>query len=208
MKTEEMTLIPADTVVMPAAETRRLPGVERHAAISPLDVRQVKFAIAMRGFDRTEVSAFLLEVADCFDQAMRENERLRQDMARLEGSLAQYRDLETSLKSTLVSAQKMADEMRDNAQKVADGMRDNAQQEAARIVRDAEGQADLLLQKAQARAEDVQREIDGLKLKRREAETSIEVTITALRNTLDFVREQALREQTPKLPAHALQIVK
>ncbi|HTM04421.1 MAG TPA: DivIVA domain-containing protein [Vicinamibacterales bacterium] len=192
-----MALIPADQALAPAVETRRLPGVERHVGISPLDVRQVKFAVAMRGFDRTEVSSFLLEVADCFDQAMRENERLRQDMARLEASLAQYRELETSLKSTLISAQKVADDMRDNAQK-----------EAARIVREAEGHAELLLQKAQARFEDVQREIDGLRLKRREAEMGIEVTITALRNTLEFVREQDQREQTPKLAVHALQIVK
>jgi cell division initiation protein len=191
-----MAVIPTDQAAQPALETRRLPGVERHAGISPLDVRQVKFAIAMRGFDRTEVSAFLLEVADGFDQAMRDNERLRQDIVRLEASLAQYRELETSLKSTLLSAQKLADDMRDHAQ-----------QEAARIVREAEGHADLLLQKAQARSEDVQREIDGLRLKRREAETSIEVTITALRNTLEFVREQDQHEQTPKL-AHALQIVK
>ena len=197
MKTEETALIPADQAATPPVETRRLPGVERHVGISPLDVRQVKFALAMRGFDRGEVSSFLLEVADGFDQAMRENERLRQDMARLEATLAQYRELETSLKSTLISAQK-----------VADDMRGNAQQEAARIVREAEGHADLLLQKAQARFEDVQREIDGLRLKRREAEMGIEVTITALRNTLEFVREQDQREQTPKLAAHALQIVK
>ncbi len=61
-----------------------------------------------------------------------------------------------------------------SAQKVADDMRETAQQEAARLVREAEGRAELLMQKAQARVEDVEREIDGLKLKRREAETNIE----------------------------------
>jgi cell division initiation protein len=180
-----------------APELRRLPGVERNLGVSPLDMRQAKFGTSMRGFDKTEVTAFLLEAADSYEQALRDNERLRQDLLRLEASLHQFRELEGSLKSTLMSAQK-----------VADDMRENAQQEAARIQRDAEGRSELMLQKAQARMEDVQREIDGLKLKRREAEISIESTISALRNTLEYVREQDQRDQAPKQAAHAFQIVK
>ena len=48
----------------------------------------------MRGYDRDEVKAFLLEVSDGYEQALRENERLRQEVARLEASLSQYRELE------------------------------------------------------------------------------------------------------------------
>jgi cell division initiation protein len=195
LKTDEFALTVND--LTPAPEMRRLPGVERNRAVSPLDVRQAKFGTAMRGFDKTEVTAFLLETADGYEQALRENDRLRQDIVRLEASLNQFRELEGSLKSTLMSAQK-----------VADDMRENAQHEAARIQREAEGRAELLMQKAQARLEDVQREIDGLRLKRREAEVTIESTIAALRSTLDFVREQAAREQNPKAAIPALQIVK
>ena len=179
-----------------AQETRRLPLPERHLAVSPVDLRQAKFNTAMRGFDRTEVTAFLLEAADGYDQALRENERLRHDVLRLEASISQYRELEGSLKSTLMSAQK-----------VADDMRENASQEAARILREAAGRADLMMQKAQARHEDVQREIDGLRMKRREAEANLESIIAALHNTIDFIREQEQREQAPKAPAH-LQVVK
>jgi len=96
----------------------------------------------------------------------------------------QHRELEGSLKSTLISAQK-----------VADDLRETAQAESLRVVREAEGRAELLMQKAQARLEDVQREIDGLKMKRREAETSIEAVISTLHNTLEFVREQDGREE-------------
>ena len=67
-------------------------------------------------------------------------------------------------------------------------------QEAARIIREAEGRSDLLLEKTAARLEDIQREIDGLKLKRKSVETSIEATIQTLRNTLEYVREQEARE--------------
>jgi cell division initiation protein len=146
-------------------------------------MRQAKFATTMRGFDRVEVTAFLAEAADGYEQALRENDRLRHEVARLESSLGQYRGLESSLNSTLMTAQK-----------VADDMRANAVQEAARIVLEAEGQAELLLQKAQARQEDVQREIDGMRLKRREAEASLESIISALHNTLEFIREQETRE--------------
>ena len=157
---------------------------ERQMKVTPLDVRQSRFKTAMRGFDKAEVTALLDAVADDYENALRENERLRQDLSRLESSLHQHRELEGSLKSTLISAQK-----------VADDMRETAQAEAARLVREAEGRADLLLQKAQARLEDVQREIDGLKMKRREAETSIEAVISTLHNTLEFIREQEGREE-------------
>jgi cell division initiation protein len=157
---------------------------ERQLRVTPLDVRQSRFKTEMRGFIKAEVTTLLDAVADDYENALRENDRLRQDLARLELTLAQHRELEGSLKNTLISAQK-----------VADDMRETAQAEAARIVREAEGRADLLLQKAQARLEDVQRELDGLKMKRREAETSIEAVISTLHNTLEFIREQDGREE-------------
>ena len=121
----------------PNPEARRLS--ERNLAVTPLDVRQAKFTTAMRGYDRQEVGVFLSEVAEGYDQALRENERLRQEVARLEGSLSQFRDLESSLRNTLLSAQKLEDDLRENASK-----------EASRIVRDAEGRAEIAVQKASA----------------------------------------------------------
>ena len=165
-------------------EPRRLPLPERNLTVSPLDLRQAKFNASLRGFDRTEVTTFLLEAADGYDQALRENERLRHDLLRLEASISQYRELESSLKSTLMTAQR-----------VGDDMRETASQEAARIVREAEGRADLLLQRAQARHEDMQREIDGLRMKRREAQANLESIIGVLHNTIDFIREQEQRER-------------
>ena len=180
----------------PNTDARRLPSPERHLTVTPLDLRQPRFAAAMRGFDRNEVITFLEEAANDYENALRENDRLRQDIARLEASLNQYRELEGSLKTTLMSAQK-----------VADDMRENATQEAARIVREAEGRAELLLEKGQARLEDVERETDSLRLKRREAQTSIEATISTLQNTLDFVREQERRERETRVVPHRPHVV-
>ena len=98
-------------------------------------------------------------------------------------SLTQYRELESTLKSALMSAHRTSDDMKSNAQA-----------EAARIVREAEGQVELLMQRTQSQLEDVQREIDGMRLKRRESEVMLESIIAALQNTLEFVREQDQRE--------------
>jgi len=166
-----------------SVETRRLPSPDRRSAPTPLDVRQAKFSTSMRGYERAEVNAFLLEAADGYEQAMRDNERLRQEVARLEASLTQYRELEGALKGALMSAQK-----------VSDDMKETASLDAARIVREAEGRAELITQKAQAALEDIQREIDGMRLKRRESEVALESIIAALHSTLEYVREQAQRE--------------
>lgn len=152
--------------------------------VSPLDLRQAKFNTALRGFDKIEVTSFLMAAADDYEQAIRETDRLRQEVSQLEAVLNEYRENEKSLKTTLMAAQRLADDITGNAES-----------EAKRIVSEAQSRSDLLLEKTQSRLEDVQREIDGLKLKRRDVETSLEATIQTLRNTLEFVREQDARDR-------------
>lgn len=159
--------------------------------VTPLDLRQQHFKTVMRGYDRGEVSAFLSEVADDYEQALRETDRLRQELAKVEAVLTEHRGQERNLRNTLLTAQKLADEIRDNAQ-----------HESTRIIREAEGRADLLLQKSQARLEDVQREIDGLRMKRKEVETSLEGIIATLHNTIDYVRDQDAKHRDEKILLH------
>jgi cell division initiation protein len=159
--------------------------------VSPLDLRQQRFRSAFRGFDKVEVTSFLAAVADDYEQALRETDRLRQDLMRMEAVLNEHREAERNLRNTLLTAQKLADDIKANAE-----------EEGRRIMRDAESRSDLLLEKTQSRLEDVQREIDGLKLKRRDVETSIESTIQTLRNALEFVKEQETREREDKVLLH------
>lgn len=164
--------------------------------VSPLDLRQQRFSTAFRGLDPIEVTSFLAAVADDYEQALREADRLRDEVGRLEQLLRGHVEQEKSLQNTLVTAQK-----------VADDLRSRAEEEAQRILREAESRSEALLQKTQARVEDVQRDIDGLKLKRRDAEMSLESTIQALRNTLDFVREQNAREADDKVVLHRPRLI-
>ena len=161
-----------------AAATGSLPP-GRVMRIAPFDLRQQKFKTSMRGFDRTEVVAFLTEAADDYEHALREIDRLRQDLARMESALADHRDRETNLRNTLTTAQRLSDEVKEAAQN-----------EAKLIVREAQGRADLLLQKAQARLGEIERDINELRLRRRGVEGTLETSIQTLYHALEFIREQ------------------
>jgi len=159
--------------------------------VTPLDLRQQRFKTVMRGYDRGEVQAFLLSVADDYENALRENDKLRQDVAKLDAVLAEHRGQERNLRNTLLTAQKHADDVKEHAQT-----------EAGLIIRDAEGQRDLLLQKAQGRLEDVQREIDALRHKRREVENDIEALVKTLTSTLEFIKDQDARSRDERILLH------
>jgi len=155
--------------------------------VTPLDLRQQRFKTVFRGFDPTEVNALLAEVADDYEHALREADRLQQELGRTEALLSEHREHERNLRNTLLTAQRLADEIREKAE-----------QDGRRQVEEAEGRANLVLQNAQARLDDIQRQIDGLKLRRRDVETTLESTIATLRNTIEFVREQDQKERDEK----------
>ena len=96
--------------------------------VSPLDLRQQRFRAAFRGFDRIEVTSFLAAVADDYEQALRETDRLKQDIASMESALNEHREHDKNLRATLTTAQKLSDDIKINADL-----------EARRIIREAEG---------------------------------------------------------------------
>jgi cell division initiation protein len=147
--------------------------------VAPLDLRQHRFRTVLRGFDKTEVVTLLTEAADDYEQALRENDRLRQDLVRVEALLVEHREREANLRNTLLTAQRLADEIKEAAQN-----------EAKLIVKEAQGRADLLLQKAQVRLEQVEHDINEMRLRRRGVEGSLEASIQALYHALEFIRDQ------------------
>src|SRR3954464_3894599 len=161
-----------------AGHTGSVPA-ERVMRIAPLDLRQGRFKTALRGFDRTEVVAFLTEAADDYEHALREIDRLRQDLVRQEAMLNEHREREGNLRNTLLTAQRLADEIKESAQT-----------ESKLIIREAQGRGDLLLQKAQGRLDEIERDINELRLRRRDVEGSLEASIQGLYRALEFVREQ------------------
>ena len=167
---------PLTTSTVAAATGSVPPG--RVMRIVPLDLRQHTFKTAFRGFDKTDVVAFLTEAADDYEHALREIDRLRQDLARMESVLAEHREREATLRNTLTTAQKLCDDLKEAAHN-----------EAKMIVREAEGRGDLLVQKAQVRREQIERDIDELRLRRRGVEGTLESSIQALHHALEFIRQ-------------------
>jgi cell division initiation protein len=170
--------------------------------VSPLDLRQHRFHTKFRGFDKIEVTSLLTAVAEDYEAALRETDRLRQELLRMEAVLHEHKENEKNLRSTLMTAQKLSDDIKANAGTEAERIVGDAQNRAQLLMREAEGRSQLLLDRTQSRLEDVQREIDGLKLKRKDVETTIESTIMTLRNTLEFVREQETRERDERILLH------
>ena len=164
---------------------------ERVMRISPMDMRQQRFKSAFRGYDRTDVVAFLTEAADDYEHAMREIDRLRSDLMRMEALLGEHRQREANLRDTLLTAQRLSDEVKDQAQN-----------EAKLIVREAQGRADLLLQKAQVRLEEIDRDISELKLRRRDVEGTLEASIQAMYRALEFIRDQDESRPDDKVLLH------
>jgi cell division initiation protein len=175
---------PADDSVAPQPP-------ERVMRITPMDMRQQRFKPAMRGYDRTDVVAFLTEAADDYEHAQREIDRLRGDLMRMEALLAEHRDREHNLRDTLLTAQRLSGELKEAAQT-----------EAKLIIREAQGRADLLLQKAQARIEELDHDCNELKLRRRDAEGAVEATIQALYRALEFMRDQDQTRSEDKILLH------
>ncbi len=164
---------------------------QRVMKIAPLDLRQQRFKTTFRGFEKSEVVAFLTEAADDYEQALREIDRLRQDLARMEALLAEHREREANLRNTLLTAQRLADEIKEAAQA-----------ESKLIVREAEGRASMILEKAQTRLDEIERDISELRLRRRGVEGSLEASIQALYHALEFIREQDKPKSDEKILLH------
>jgi cell division initiation protein len=164
---------------------------ERVMRVAPMDLRQQRFRKVLRGFDMTEVVAFLTEAADDYEHALREIDRLRLDLTRMESLLAEHREREANLRNTLLTAQRLAEEIKEAAQN-----------ESKLIIREAQGRADLLLQKATVRLEEVERDINELRLRRRGVEGSLEASIQALYSALEFIRDQDRDRSEDKVLLH------
>jgi cell division initiation protein len=125
--------------------------------ITPLDVRKQEFGKSMRGFDCDEVRAFLNTLADEYEAVLVDNKQIRERTLALEDKLGEYQSMEKNLRDTLLTAERLTQETRDNAVR-----------EGELIIRDAEMKARGILEECRLRTEELRREIIGL---RQEKET-------------------------------------
>jgi len=175
----------------PPAVSQLSPRHDRIVRNTVLDLRQRRFTTSLNGFNRTEVLNFLANVADDYEQLVLQVDTMQQELRRLEALLFEHRLREDNLRNTLLTAQKLADDIREAAK-----------HEAKILVREAEARASLLLEKAQGRLEEIEREINDLRVKRRNVEGTIEASITSLQHALEFVRAQDKRDRDERILLH------
>ncbi|WP_119068143.1 DivIVA domain-containing protein [Rubrobacter indicoceani] len=121
-------------------------------AIRPIDVRRKEFKNGFRGYDANQVDDFLDQVADEFERAYTDNQRMREEVSSLRERLQQFEDLEGSIRSALVHAEQASNDLRNSAQREADETRLSSQRDAESLRISSQKEAELTIQEAQNRA--------------------------------------------------------
>ena len=102
-------------------------------ALTPVEIRHVKLGKSFWGYNRSTTDRLLEEIVVSFEEVWRERADLEDKLERLESDIARYRDLETLLRKTLVSAERSAQELKDQARREADVLLTEAHAEARLI---------------------------------------------------------------------------
>ena len=114
--------------------------------LTPVEIRHLKPDRSLvGGYKRTTVDALMDEIVASFEDVWRERADLADKVEQLEADLVRYRELETLLRTTLVSAEKSAVSLREQAGREADLIVEEARSEARAITRAARADHDRLL---------------------------------------------------------------
>jgi cell division septum initiation protein DivIVA len=92
---------------------------------------------ALFGYSRGATDRLLGEVADSFEDVWRERADLADKVEQLETDLVRYRELESLLRTTLVSAERASAELKEQARREADLILSEAHAEARAVQRKA-----------------------------------------------------------------------
>ena len=151
--------------------------------ISPMDLQRQTFAQRLRGFDPAEVRTYLNIVAEEVAALQRERDGFEQEVQSLRALVDEHHQRETILKNTLLTAQRLSEEIKEAARKQSES-----------VVKEAEIQADRLLELAQSRAQEVERGILDLRAHRSSLRTDVRALITRLTHILDLQEEAEVED--------------
>jgi cell division initiation protein len=152
--------------------------------ITPLDIQQKQFSTRFRGFDMEEVDSFLELIREEMEELLRENANLREEARRFEKQLKEYKNIETTLKDTLLSTQQMVEEYKNTARK-----------DAELISKEAELRAEEILIEAQEKVVKIHEDITDLKGIRRHFKEELQRLIESHLRMMEFDKER--EEETP-----------
>lgn len=117
--------------------------------ITPSQIREKKIStVESGGYDRDEVNNLLLEIIDSYEAVLNENKELYRKMEILANRIEEYRADEDSIKSALITAEKMAAKLTSEAKEKAEETLSNSAKSAQQTVVDAKAKADKIIGEA------------------------------------------------------------
>lgn len=120
--------------------------------ITPMDIEQQEFTRSFRGYNEEEVDDFLDKIVKDYEELINENVRLNEEIEKMQEKLKEFSEIEETLRSALLNAQKSAEEMKGRVES-----------EAKIIIEKAELEAKSLKQQVFQREDLVKNEIDKLR---------------------------------------------
>jgi cell division initiation protein len=113
--------------------------------LTPVEIRHIRLGRGILGYKRTSVDRLVDEVTDSFEEVWRARADLADEVERLENDLVRYRELETLLRSTLVSAERASQELLEQARRESELVLTEAHAEARAITREAIAERERLV---------------------------------------------------------------
>lgn len=147
--------------------------------ITPIDISSHRFARKMRGLDPEEVRSFLNLVAGEFERLVIENNALKEELSQIKSGLADYKERERILKETLLTAQKLAQDMKEEARK-----------EAQLVIKEAEIRGGQLLDQAARKAGQIEGMIQSLRVERDAFEQRVRSAVDQHLRLLDMHKKE------------------
>ena len=145
--------------------------------MTPLDVRQKRFERAFRGYATREVEGFLELAASELEDVVRENISLKAELQRVQSRLEHHQDREKTLQETMVTAQRISEDVKAQAHK-----------EAEVILAEAELKADKIVAQANGRLTGLVGEINELKRQKVQFEAQLSSVIDSHQKLLETFR--------------------
>ncbi|MDK2956381.1 MAG: cell division initiation protein [Desulfovibrionales bacterium] len=135
--------------------------------LSKIDLINKKFSTRLMGYSRDEVDQLLMELAEVLGKAAEERRAMKQRLDHMQSALKDYRQREETLRDTLITTQKMVDDLKAQARKEAELILDEA---------NAKGQE--MIRQAHSRQAQVHEDILELKRQRLQFETQLKGLLT------------------------------
>ena len=106
-------------------------------ALTPVEIRHIELKRGLFGYRRVAVHRMMDDIADSFESVWRDRAQLVERVEELETEVTRHVELEGLLRSTLVSAERASQDMKESARREADVIVSESNAEARRVLRDA-----------------------------------------------------------------------